>query len=96
MFVVFFVYFCIVKILSCFGIEVSYFYFIGFFFYLEFNYFVEYSKVVLIDFGGIMEEMIVMGIFCFILCDNIECLEIIMEGINELIGMDFVYILFVL
>lgn len=35
-----------------------------------------------------MEEIIVMKILCMILRDIIECLEIVIEGINEFVGID--------
>src|SRR5690554_3312369 len=56
--------------------------------YLEFNYLVEKAKAVIIDFGGIIEEVFIMNVFCLTLRDNMECPEIITLGINELVGMN--------
>lgn len=56
--------------------------------YLLFVWLMNYVWLILIDLGGIQEEVFLLGKFVLVMCDIIECLEVVMVGMVCLVGMD--------
>lgn len=56
--------------------------------YLLFVWLMDCVWLILIDFGGIQEEVFLLGKLVLVMCDMIECLEVVVVGIVCLVGID--------
>lgn len=60
--------------------------------YLYFVCLMQCVYVVFIDLGGVQEEVLVFGCLVLVMCDVIECFEVVQVGVVKLVGIDVVCI----